>query len=87
VVAPADLVADGSYQLADAAEGSSPDTLVGDFSEEAFHQIQPGSTGRCEVPVIAGVGGKPGLHRGGTPYGVYESEVPAHYQVFTPTAL
>jgi hypothetical protein len=64
VVAPADIVADGSYQLAEAAEGSSPDTLVGDFSEEAFHQIQPGSAGRCEVPVIAGVGGKPGLHRG-----------------------
>src|SRR5439155_1507008 len=31
--------------------------------EEAFHQIQPGSAGRGEVPVIAGVRGKPGLHR------------------------
>ena len=63
MVAAADVVADGSCQLANAAEGSSPDTLVGDFREEAFHQIQPGSAGRGEVPVIAGVGSKPGLHR------------------------
>ena len=63
MVASADIVADGSYQFPDAAEGSSPDTLVGDFSEEAFHQIQPGSTGGREVPVIAGACRKPCLHR------------------------
>ena len=63
MVAPADVVEDSSYQLADTAEGSSPDTLVGNFREEAFHQIQPGSAGGREVPVIAGVCRKPSLHR------------------------
>jgi len=53
------IVADRSYQLADTAGGSSPDTLVGDFREEAFHQIQPGGAGRREVPVIAGKRDKP----------------------------
>jgi hypothetical protein len=62
MVASADIVADRSHQFAETAEGSSPDTLVGDFSEEAFHQIQPGSTGGREVPVIAGVCRKPSLH-------------------------
>src|SRR2546430_7710997 len=63
VVAPADVIADGAYQLANAAEGSAPDALVGDFREEAFHQIQPRSPGGREVPVITGMRPKPGLHR------------------------
>src|ERR1035437_9125827 len=45
------------------AEGSAPDTLVGNLREEAFHQVQPGSTRGREVSVIAGVCGKPCLHR------------------------
>src|SRR5690348_10849478 len=63
VVAPPDVVADRSNQLADTAEGSSPDTIVGDFREVKFYQIQPGSAGRGEVSVIAGVRSKPGFHR------------------------
>src|SRR5208337_5390596 len=64
VVALAYVIADRSYQLPDTAEGSAPDALVGDFREEAFHQIQPGSAGGGEVPVIARVCGKPSLHVG-----------------------
>ena len=59
----ADVVQDGSHQLAHTAEGSAPDTLVGDLSKEAFHQVQPGSIGGREVPVIAGVCRKPFLRR------------------------
>ena len=64
-MAPGCTVADRSHQLPDTAEGSSPNTLVGDFREEAFHQIRPGSAGRREVPLIAGLRGKPAGGRGG----------------------
>src|SRR5215469_2766385 len=64
VVAAADVVANRSYQFADAAEGSAPDVLVGDFREEAFHQVQPRSSRRGEVAVIAGMLCKPGIYRG-----------------------
>src|SRR5579864_2925729 len=63
VVAAADIVLNRSYQFADAAEGSSPGALVGDFREKAFHQVQPGSPRRGEVAVITGMRRKPGLHR------------------------
>ncbi len=63
VVAATDVIEDGSHQLPDTAEGSSPDTLVSNLREEAFHQIEPGSARGREVPVIPGVCGKPGLHR------------------------
>jgi len=62
VVATADVVQDSSDQFAHAAEGSSPDTFVSNLGEEAFHQVQPRSTGGREVPVIVGVCRKPGLH-------------------------
>src|ERR1700675_3608515 len=62
-IAAADVVADLSNQFAHAAEGSSPDAFVGNLGEEAFHKIQPGGTRGREVPVIAGVGCKPGLDR------------------------
>src|SRR5215469_492325 len=64
VVAAADVVANRSYQFADAAEGSATDALVGDFREEAFHQVQPRSSRRGEVAVIAGMLCKPGIYRG-----------------------
>jgi len=64
VVALTYVISNRSYQLTDAAEGSSPDAFVGDFREEAFHQIQPGSAGGSEMPVITGVLGKPSLHLG-----------------------
>lgn len=63
MVAAADVVSDRPYQFADAAEGSAPDPLVGDFSEEAFHEIQPGSAGGREVLMIVGIRPKLGLHR------------------------
>jgi len=62
-VAATDVIEDDSDQFAHAAEGSPPDALVGNLGEEAFHQVQPGSAGGREVPVIAGVCGKPCLHR------------------------
>src|ERR1700747_1267036 len=63
MVALADVITDRSYQLSHATEGPSADALVGDFRKKAFHQIQPRSPSRSEVPMIPGVRGKPGLHR------------------------
>jgi hypothetical protein len=39
MIAAADVITDCPYQLADAAERSSPDALVGDFCEETLHQV------------------------------------------------
>jgi hypothetical protein len=41
-----------------------PRRIGGNLSKEAFHQIEPGSAGGGKVPVITGMGGKPGLHPG-----------------------
>src|SRR5271156_5586601 len=64
MVAVPDIVADRSHQLAHTAKGSSADALGGDFRKESFDQIQPGSTRRREMPLIARVRLKPSLHRG-----------------------
>jgi hypothetical protein len=63
MVAAADVISDGPHQLADVAEGSTADALVGDLREESFHQIKPRSTRGSEVAVIARMLGKPGLYR------------------------
>ena len=40
---------------------AAPNLLVGEFREPAFNEIDPGSTGRSEVQVIAGSLGQPTL--------------------------
>ncbi len=37
----------------------APNPLAGDLGKPAFYHVDPGSTGRREMEVIAGVGGKP----------------------------
>src|SRR5215469_9282443 len=64
MIAVADVFADRAHQLADAAEGPSPDALVCDFREKAFHQVQPRSSRGGEVAVIAGVSSEPVFHGG-----------------------
>src|SRR5260370_19475771 len=42
-----------SLQFAHTKESAAADHSVGDESEKAFHLIEPGTTGRCEVKVEA----------------------------------
>lgn len=60
----ADVIADDFDQVANTVEGATADTFPRDFSEPAFHLIEPGGTGRREVYVIARARSQPLLHFG-----------------------
>ena len=56
-----DEVLDLGYQFFDAAEGAAANGLLGDDAEPDFNLIQPGSAGRSEMHLNAGVCGQPAL--------------------------
>ena len=61
VLVPAvDVGLDRLGEVGDAGVGAAPDGLSGDDREEAFDQVEPGATGRCEVQGDARVLGQPG---------------------------
>src|SRR5262245_28740217 len=49
IVVRFDVAHDGVHKLVDAAKGTTPQTLVGEVAEEAFDEVQPRATGRCEM--------------------------------------
>src|SRR5207249_4228831 len=53
------VLADGSLQLLHAAEHAASNSLVGDFGEPAFHQVDPGTVGGGEVDMKSGAFGEP----------------------------
>ena len=48
-----DVIGDSLYQVADAVEDSPADSLVGEFAQPAFDQIEPGTGRRSEMHVEA----------------------------------
>ena len=57
-----DVAKDGIAQLRDAAKTVPPDSLLGDFSEETFHLIEPTAVGRDKVQMPARMLGNPEAH-------------------------
>jgi hypothetical protein len=57
-----DVVLDCLYEIANAAEGASPNLFPSDFSKPAFYLIEPRRTGGGEVNVVAWPFGQPFLH-------------------------
>jgi hypothetical protein len=51
VVVPIDVVADGHDQFFDITKDAAAEPVLGKIAEEAFHHVEPGTTGRCEVCV------------------------------------
>ena len=60
----ANIVVDGVLEFLNALEDATPDTLVGDFGEPTFDEVQPGRTGGREVHVEPWMLGEPCLHLG-----------------------
>ena len=59
-----DEVVDLGDQVADRVERAAPDGRVGDGSEEALDQVEPGAVGGDEMELPARPGGEPGLDLG-----------------------
>ena len=53
---------DGALQFIDALEDAAANTLSGDLGEEALDHVEPGSRGRREVQMEAGMGFEPALY-------------------------
>jgi hypothetical protein len=62
------VLLDGNHDRGDeffnAVKHASADALVGEISKETFHDVEPGSAGRCEVHVEARMALQPALHSG-----------------------
>lgn len=58
------VLIDGSDQLRNAAENSTPNPLLCNVSEEALNHVQPGSASGCEVHMEALVPLQPALDFG-----------------------
>ncbi len=56
----ADIVFDSVYQVFDVLKGTSANGLLGDKPEPAFHLIEPGRVGWCEVDMVARPCSQPG---------------------------
>jgi len=54
---------DGDLEIGDALEGTAPDAVSGDLGEEPLDHVEPGSRGRREVQMEAGVLLDPTLRR------------------------
>ena len=55
---------DGRNQFRNAFEGTTADTLVGDFAEPTLDQIQPGTGSWNEMQMEPGMPLEPGFHAG-----------------------
>ena len=53
---------DGAFELRDTLEGAAADTFSGDLGEEPLDHVEPGSRGRREVQMEAGMGFEPALY-------------------------
>jgi hypothetical protein len=53
------VIEHGSFEFRDSVKGAATNALLGDFREEPFDQVQPGSAGRSEVQVISWASLKP----------------------------
>ena len=62
-VTEVEIMANGVLQFAGAAVSAAPQLLFGQGREPAFDQIEPGSSGRGEVQVKAGVAQQPAFDR------------------------
>jgi hypothetical protein len=59
-----EVVSDGLLQLTHAREDAAPDALGRDLREEPLDEVEPGSGGRREVQLEAGMRDEPSLHLG-----------------------
>ena len=59
-VVGADLVVDSVYQIFAALKRALADGLLGDEPEPAFHLVEPGRVGWCEVDMVARPCSQPG---------------------------
>src|SRR5208337_1697374 len=79
------IAADGVLQFAGAAVGTAPQLFFGQRREPALDQVKPGSAGRREVQVEAGMPQQPALDRRGLVGGVVIDDqmefAPARYSV------
>lgn len=58
-----DVIFDGLDQFGDIRKATAPDLLLSDVSKGALDHVEPGSTGRSEMNMEAGMLLQPGLHR------------------------
>ena len=58
-----DVSFNGLDQLVDISEATASDLLLRDVSKEALDHVEPGSAGRSEMNMEAGMMLQPGLHR------------------------
>jgi hypothetical protein len=63
-IALSDVCVNGGNQLGDTAKYSATNLFGCQVAKDAFHQIEPGTTGRREVHLDAWVARQPPLHRG-----------------------
>ena len=54
----------GLDQLVDISKAAASDLFLGDVSKKALDHVEPGSTGRSEMDMEAGMSLQPSLHRG-----------------------
>src|ERR1039457_6583180 len=59
-----DIFTDGCGEVFSIAKNSAPQSVLSEVPKEAFHHIQPGTTGRREVNVEPGMTSQPSLHFG-----------------------
>ena len=59
-----DVSFNGLDQFGDISKATASDLFLRDVSKEALDHVEPGSTGRSEMNVEAGMLLQPGLHRG-----------------------
>ena len=53
---------DGTFELLDTFEDAAANTFSGDLGKEPLDHVEPGSRGRCEVQMEAGMGFEPALY-------------------------
>ena len=58
-----DVNFDGLDQFGDVGKATASDLFLSDVSKEALDHVEPGSTGRSEMNMEAGMLLQPGLHR------------------------
>ena len=59
----ADIVTDGAFQFSDRTKRAASNAFAGDLGKPSFYLIEPGSTRRGEVHLVARVIGEPLLSR------------------------
>ena len=58
-----DIGFNGFDQFGDISKATASNLFLGDVSKEALYHVEPGSTGRSEMNMEAGMLRQPGLHR------------------------